>query len=202
MYVTCHPIKVLRHVVTYLWYYPKCRKYHLSDMINNAIEITPESLLLGKNVYIGPNARIVGVRRYNNREFSPEIDLSDGVSIQQGVHMTCAQSIRIGKNTAIAAYVTITDINHPYSDITIPIERQDIEVMPVAVGENCKLYNGSVILPGISIGNHCVVGANAVVTHNVPDYCVVAGAPARIIKRYDVKSKKWRKTDQYGAFTE
>ena len=53
---------------------------------------------------------------------------------------------------------------------------------------------------GASIGKHCVIGANSVVIHDIPDYCVAVGAPARIVKRYDFSAQQWRKTDQKGNF--
>lgn len=114
--------------------------------------------------------------------------------------MTCAESIEIGENTAIAANVTITDIHHPYNDIATPIERQDLVVKPVKIGRDCKIYNNAVILPGTVIGNHVSVGANSVVSGVIPDYSVVVGAPAIIVKRYDYLSKTWRKTNKEGDF--
>lgn len=107
------------------------------------------------------------------------------------MHLTCAKRIEIGDNTAIAAYVTITDINHPYEDISLPVERQDIQVAPVKIGKDCKIYNNAVILPGVTIGNHVVIGANSVVCHDVPDFCVIVGAPAKVIKKFDFTKKQW-----------
>lgn len=154
------------------------------------------------NARVLNNARIEGVKRYNNVCFTPEIIIEDGVSIQQNLHLTCANKIFIGKNTAIAANVTITDIHHPYTDINVPIERQDIEVKEVVIGEECKIYNGAVILPGVHIGKHVSIGANSVANKDIPDYCVVAGAPARIIKRFNFETNQWQKTDKLGNFIE
>ena len=155
--------------------------------------VTPSCIAFKGAAYIYKNARIQGVFRYNTKLFHPKIIIHDGVTIQQGIHLTCADRIEIGANTAIAAHVTITDINHPYSDISIPVERQDIEVSQVKIGKDCKIYNNSVILPGVVIGNHVVIGANSVVTHNIPDYCVAVGCPAKVIKRYDFEQNKWIK---------
>lgn len=154
------------------------------------------------NARVSNNARIEGVARYNNVCFNPDIIIEDGVTIEQNLHLTCANKVVIGKNTAIAANVTITDIHHPYTDISKPIERQDIEVKEVIIGEECKIYNGAVILPGVHIGKHVSIGANSVVNKDIPDFCVVAGAPARIIKRYNPKSQRWEKTDKQGNFLE
>lgn len=66
-----------------------------------------------------------------------------------------------------------------------------MKAFPVSIGDESFIGMGARIFPGVSIGKHCIVGANAVVTHNVPDYCVVAGVPARIIKKYDFSACKW-----------
>lgn len=114
--------------------------------------------------------------------------------------MTCARCVEIGENTAIAANVTITDIHHLYDDINTPIERQDIVVNPVRIGKDCKIYNNTVILPGTTIGNHVTVGANSVVSGIIPDYSVVVGAPAVIVKMFDAVEKRWRKTTPQGDY--
>ena len=176
------------------------KQYDISDTVKSIKSITPKYVSLGKKCYIGYNARIEGIDRYNNIIYTPQIVIGDGVSIQQNIHLTCASSIIIGKNTAIAANVTITDIDHPYIDIDIPIERQDLIVKNVSIGEDCKIYNGAVILQGVKIGRHCVVGANSVVIKDIPDFCVVVGAPAKIVRRYDFGCSTWRKTRPDGSF--
>lgn len=173
----------------------------LRTHIISPLKVTYNCICIG-NATIWNNARLEGVFKYNDKTFSPLIIIHDGVSIQQDLHLTCAGKIEIGKNTAIAARVTITDINHPYVDINVPIERQDIEVKEVYIGDDCKIYNGVVILPGVTIGKHVTIGANSVVTHNIPDFCVAVGAPAHVIKRYNTKSQQWEKTDKHGNFIE
>ena len=175
-------------------------EYYISDSIVKPISITPKSIKMGKHVLVYYHARINGVTNYNDKKFTPLIELKDGVRIQQNLHLTCAESIIVGENTAIAANVTITDIHHPYVDINKPIERQDIEVHPVKIGRDCKIYNNVVILPGTIIGNHVTIGANSVVKGYIPDYCVAVGSPSRIIKRYDFKECQWRKTNSSGVF--
>lgn len=196
----CKISKILKHLsetilttFNYVKFHRKFQEYHFSDRISNGVRINPKYIKLGHGVSIGPNGRIEGVSRYNNRIFNPQIILQDQVSIQQNVHLTCANKIFIGKNTAIAANVTITDINHPYTEINIPVEYQDIEVSEVIIGADGKIYNGVVILPGTHIGKHCVIGANSVVTHDIPDYSVAVGVPAKVIKKYNHISKKWEK---------
>lgn len=164
--------------------------------------ITRERIKFGRNVSIYYNSRIEAITLYEGIKFNPIIELCNNVSIQQNIHLTCANNVYIGKNTAIAANVTITDIHHPYTDINKPIEKQNIEVGYVRIGEDCKIYNNAVILPNVTIGKHVTIGANSVVNKSIPDYCVVVGHPAHIIKRYDFTTKTWRKTNHKGDFIE
>jgi len=190
----------IKKVSFYLWHKHKFIQLYYSDNIKKPLYITPFCIELGENVNIWYNARIEGVRKYNNTLFTPRIIIRESVSIQQNIHLTCANRVEIGANTAIAANVTITDIHHPYIDVNVPIERQDLEVGFVEIGDECKIYNNSVVLPNTKIGKHVTVGANSVVQGNIPDYSVVVGAPARIVKRYDFEQKRWRNTDSFGKF--
>lgn len=161
---------------------------------------TGKNIRLGKGVFLYKFCRIQAITRYLNVDFNPLISLGDNVSIQQNCHITCAERIFIGSNTSIAANVTITDIDHPYTDIKVAPERQPIKVKPVAIGEDCKIYNNAVILYGVKIGKHCVIGANTVVNRDIPDYCVAVGIPARIVKRYNFETKSWERTTPDGEF--
>ncbi|UQB68756.1 acyltransferase [Epilithonimonas zeae] len=185
---------------TIVWYGLFFQRIGKHCVIFNPTLITPDSIVIGNKVFIGWRARIEGVQQYQAKKFNPRIVINDGVSIQQNVHLTCADSVEIGKNTAIAANVTITDIHHPYDDINMPIEHQEIKTKPVIIGENCKIYNNSVITQGTTIGKNCTVGANSIVSGSFDDYCVIAGAPAKIIKRYSFEKQAWLKTDAKGEF--
>lgn len=186
----------------WLLYKPFFKKVGFKYLIINPILITPRCISLGNRVFVRNNARIEGVFKYEGVVCCPEIIISDNVSIEQNLHLTCANKISIGKNSAIAANVTISDINHPYLDIKTPIEKQKIETKPVYIGEECKIYNNVVVLPGTIIGKHCVIGANSVVNKNIPDYCIAVGSPAKIIKRYCFEKQEWLKTDSVGNFIE
>lgn len=184
----------------YFWNFRKFRKIGNNCFIQKPIALSPRVIELGDSVIIRHHARIQGVSSYLGKKFNPRIILRNRVSIQQGIHLTCANYIEIGENTAIAAYVTITDIHHPYEDISMPIEKQAIVVKEVIIGSDCKIYNNAVILPGVHVGNHVTIGANCVVNKNIPDFSVVVGNPSRIVKRYNFQSRKWEKTNQDGSF--
>ncbi len=188
-------------VKTFLLYRPFIKKISGKFVIINPILFTPRYLIVEGSVFIRNHARIEGINYYEGKSFNPQIILNKNVSIEQNLHLTCAVKIEIGQNTAIAAHVTITDINHPYKDISRPIEKQMIETKEVFIAENCKVYNNAVILPGATIGKHSIIAANSVVTgKKYPDHCVIAGSPAIVIKRFNTKSNQWEKTTPNGDF--
>lgn len=173
------------------------KKYGKGSIIRKPLFITPSTIFIGNNVFIWKNCRIEGVKNYEGVSYDPSIEIQDNVTIQQNLHLTCANKIVIGKHSAIAANVSITDIHHPYVDITIPIEKQQLDVGAVYIGENCKIYNNVVILPNTIIGRHCTIGANSVVSGVIPDFSVCAGVPSKIIKKYNTKIQKWEKPTDF-----
>jgi len=186
---------------SFFFYRPYCIQMGRSVFIYRPILISPRCLKFGSKILIRDFARLEGIEIYQQERFKPVIEIGDHVVIEQNLHLTCAQKIQIGKNTAIAANVTITDINHPYKNIDLPPELQPIEVNEVHIGEDCKIYNNAVILPGTTLGKHCVVGANSVVTgRNYLPYSIIVGAPAIVVKRYSFDTNEWLKTTPNGEF--
>jgi acetyltransferase-like isoleucine patch superfamily enzyme len=92
------------------------------------------------------------------------------------------------------------DTDHEYQDLSMSVGKQPLMIKKTQIGENCFIGSGAKIQAGTILGRHCVVGSNAVVRGTFPDYSVIVGAPARIVKRYDEKSQKWKKTNNKGEF--
>ena len=152
-----------------------------------------KNISIGNNVFIRNNARIEPVTQWYNNSYKPKVIIEDNVSIEQNIQLTCSNFVKIGKNTMVNSYVFITDIDHDYSEINEPIKKQKLIVSETIIGEDCFIGTGVKIMAGVKLGNHCVVGANAVVTHSFPDYCVIAGVPAKVIKKYDFEKSEWVK---------
>ena len=170
------------------------------SVIKAPMFLTPEYISIGSGCYIWNDARIEGIHSYAHKSFNPHIILEDGVTIQQRCHITAADTLIIGKGTTILFDVMITNIDHKYEDLSMPVGNQPLTVKKTQIGENCFIGSGAKIQAGTILGCHCVVGANAVARGVFPDYCVIVGVPARIVKRYDEKSKKWKKTNSKGEF--
>jgi serine acetyltransferase len=110
--------------------------------------------------------------------------VGDGCVIGRGSHIVAHHSIEIGDDVFTGPYVYITDQNHSYADTEVPVGRQWPSNAAVRIGSGSWLGTGAVILPGASIGRNVVVAAGAVVRGKVPDYSVVGGVPAKVIKEY------------------
>lgn len=149
---------------------------------------------IGSNSVIMHDARIEAVYLYGKEIFTPCIRIGDNVDIQQRVHITCAESITIGNNVSVLPDVLITDINHPYEDITIPPKIQSLKHDPVSIGDETIIGMGARILPGVRIGKHCCIGTNAVVTKDIPDYSLAVGIPAVVVKEFNFEKREWCKT--------
>ena len=114
----------------------------------------------------------------------PRLRIGDRCVIGRGTHIVAHESIVIGDDVFAGPYVYITDQNHSYADPDAPIGRQWPANAPVSIGTGSWLGAGAIILPGSVIGRNVVVGAGSVVRGQVPDRCVVAGVPAKIIRAY------------------
>lgn len=121
--------------------------------------------------------------------------IEDGCAIGNFNHIYATKSVILHKNVLTADKVYISDNLHGYEDINTPILRQPIvQNGAVEIGEGSWLGENVCVL-GAKIGKHCVIGANSVVTKDIPDYCVAVGAPAKIIKQYDFNTNTWQKVD-------
>ena len=126
----------------------------------------------------------------------PVVRIGDRCLIGRGSGIVGHLSIDIGNDVWTGHHVYITDQNHGYENIEIPISQQTQTERPVSIGDGSWLGAGVVVLPGATIGKHVAVGANSVVTGMLPDFCVAVGAPARIVKQYSSASG-WKPADKF-----
>jgi acetyltransferase-like isoleucine patch superfamily enzyme len=144
-------------------------------------------IFIGKRVRIFPGVRIE-VHGQNSK-----LIIEDNVGIGQNVHITTGSILRIGKSSTILANVFITDIDHDYTELNIPILEQENIIKKTVIGENCFIGIGAAIQAGTILGKQCIVGANSVVRGTFDDYTVIVGNPAKPIKKYNFEFKKWEK---------
>lgn len=157
-----------------------------------------ENISIGNNVYVGYKTWLAALPLTGEK--SCLLELQDGVTIGHFNHIYATKKIVLEKDVLTADRVYISDNLHGYSDIQIPIKDQSIlQHGEVVIGEESWLGENVCVL-GARIGKHCVIGANSVVTKDIPDYSIVVGVPAKIIKRYDFITQTWRKTNAKGEF--
>ena len=110
-------------------------------------------------------------------------DVIIGDYTRVGLHNTIIGPVSIGNHVNLAQGITVTALNHNFSDPDKRIDEQGVSTTPVTIGDDIWIGANAVILPGVSIGDHSVVAAGAVVTKDVPPHSLVAGVPAKIIKK-------------------
>lgn len=174
--------------------------------------INPQRVSLGDYVSINPGCKIAVytditqlldymsqcdpsmVSAFNPADFrfdDPKLDIADRVSIGRFAFITVTNNASIGAATILSERVYLSDTDHRYDDPNAPIMYQGLHAGgELSIGEHCWVGIGACII-NCKVGRHCVVGANAVVTRDVPDYSVVAGNPAKVVKKYDFNKNKW-----------
>ena len=137
---------------------------------------------IGSNSIIRYGSRLEIVR--HGQSWTPKIVIGDHVNIEQNVHIVCHGSVIINDRVSITGNCAIVDVKHPVieGDFSQKIgDNIDREYSLVEIGEGSFLGFGCTILPNVSIGRMCIVGAGSVVNINIPDYSIAAGVPARVI---------------------
>lgn len=131
---------------------------------------------------------------------SKKLIIGRNCKMGDNVHIVANEKVVIGDNCLMASKIFISDTSHgDYSNITtdsspdVPPDERAFYMKPVSIGNNVWIGENVCILLGVSIGNGSVIGANSLVNRDIPDNCMVAGSPAKIIKRWDDRSNKWTK---------
>ena len=167
-----------------------------------------------KHVYFGKNVRIVNPQYVDmggqvfidddvelciNQTMpgvTPKLLIGNRVHFGKMNRIGCDNKIVIEDDVLFAPHVHISDRNHGFEDIHTPISRQKVTSKgPVVIGAETWLGFGCQVMSGVKIGRHCVIAAGAIVVKDVPDYSVVGGNPAKILKKYNQITNKWEKYD-------
>ena len=144
-----------------------------------------------RDTIIGPYASVTAGMAEGQQILSdPVVQIGDRCLIGRGSHIVGHWNIELGDDIQTGPYVYITDQNHSYVDPDQPIGSQVPVEAAVRIGSGSWRGANASILPGSQIGEHVVVAAGAVVRGEIPDRCVVAGVPARIVRRF-VAGQGW-----------
>ena len=133
-----------------------------------------QGIQVGRRVFLGRNS-ILACK-------DGDIVLEDGVNVSYNCAVFSASSVRIGAQTLLAAYCYVVGGGHDFDQLDRPVVQQGRPSKGIEIGPGGWLGAGAVILDGVSVGHDAVIGAHAVVTHDIPPFAVAAGAPARVVR--------------------
>jgi lipopolysaccharide O-acetyltransferase len=175
----------IRHLVAYIG-----EDSHIID----PFEIG-ENIYVGSNTTILENARIKCLNDLSGTKAS--IRIGSNCYLCYNLTILAAADVIIHDNVLIASYVLITTENHGMNpESSIPYMNQPLTYAPIEIGEGTWVGEKVSILPGVKIGKKCIIGTNAVVTHDVPDYSIAVGIPARVIEEYNFDRHAWVKKNE------
>ena len=181
------PLRITHYIINTL----KFNSFKISSFIDKPLRIDgAKNISIGANVIVQYKSWLAAIPLTGEKKCSLVIE--DGCIIGHFNHIFVTKSVVLHKKVLTADRVYISDNIHGYGDIYLPIMDQPIvQKNSIEIGEGSWLGENVCVI-GASIGKHCVIGANSVVTKDIPDYCVAVGSPARVIKRYNFVSKKWQ----------
>lgn len=151
-----------------------------------------EHVEIGNNFKCGARLKIRAFGSWGDQKFNPAIRIGNNVNIESDCHIGAINEVVIEDDVLIASFVYISDHSHGRvsgEELSCPpIERPLHSKGPVRIGRNAWIGEKAVILPGVTIGEGAVIGASAVVTHDVPPHSVVAGNPAKVLREFVMTS--------------
>ncbi len=145
-----------------------------------AVLYNPKVMSIGARTVVREHAWLNGGRAAGDKVV---LSVGEGCYIGRFCHINASVGVVIEDRVLIADRVYISDIDHEYRKAGVPVIEQGIcSKGPVRLKSGCWIGASAVILPGVTVGRNSVVGANAVVTKDVPDFTVVGGIPAKTLK--------------------
>jgi acetyltransferase-like isoleucine patch superfamily enzyme len=189
---------LIKIILFYLLNFYKYKRLEFRSFIFKPLRIQGKKYIeIHKNVGI---QKLSWLATFKLDENDPELIFGEGCAIGDFNHISAVRKVVFGKNVLTANRVYVSDNLHGFEDINIPIMHQKVRFKAeVKIGDGTWLGENVCVI-GANIGKNCVIGANSVVTKNIPDYSIAVGMPAKIIKRYNLKTNKWEKTDSEGNF--
>ncbi len=133
-------------------------------------------------------------------EDAPILKIGARTMIGNHAHIVATKRVEFGRSVLTADRLFVADNRHTYEDPRVPVRDQGLtQLAEVRIGDGSWIGE-NVCISGASVGAHCVIAANSVVTRDIPDACLAAGAPARVIKRYCERRQAWHRTNAAGSF--
>ena len=149
-----------------------------------------QHIAVGSDTFIGSDSWLAAMPHKdtdaNETPDGPVISLGVNTNMTGHCTISAVRQVTLEDKVLIARYVYISDHTHEYSDKSVAIKHQGVaKISPVLIKKGTWIGQGAVICPGVTLGENCVVAANSVVRHSFPSHSVIAGSPAKLIKRID-----------------
>jgi acetyltransferase-like isoleucine patch superfamily enzyme len=152
----------------------------------------PSRITIGDRTTIGPNPMITPIVEYAGIRYQPEITIGKDVYIGPNVYLVAINGIVIEDGCVLSEFVFMDDNTHGLDPEAGLIMKQPlVDGGKIKIGRNCFLGLRSAIMPGVTLGEHCIVGMNSVVTKSFPAYSMLVGSPARLVRCYSHELKAW-----------
>ena len=151
----------------------------------DAYIIGGEYIEIGDDFSAFSNLRIEAINKYLNYSYKPLIKIGNNVSCGNDCHIGCINEVTISDGVLIGSHILINDHSHGQTDYVSnqkPVDRELVSKGPIHIGKNVWICDGVCVLPGVTIGENSIIGANAVVTKDIPENCVAAGNPAKVVR--------------------
>ncbi len=147
---------------------------------------------MGDRVSIRKNSWICCIDNWEGQSFHPKLVFNNDVYIGNYACITCVLEVVFEEGVTASEHLYVADSSHGFDPKAGNIMKQPLFTKgPVRIGAHTFIGYRVAILPGVSLGRHCVVGAHSVVSRSFPDYSMIAGSPARVVKRYCHNSGTW-----------
>lgn len=137
-----------------------------------------------------------------NNDKNKRLILGNNIQMNDFVHICALEHVEIGDGCLFASHVYISDNSHgrysggiSESSPNVAPDHREYITAPVKIGKNVWLAEGVIVMPGVSIGDGCIIGAHSVVNKDIPAASIAVGSPARVVKKYDFEKKSWIKVD-------
>ena len=161
-------------------------------VIGDYVKFEAYCTLKALNKYPGPWLNHPENNHIEHKFENSTIIIGNRVTSSGSLYIAAAEKVIIEDDVMFAPNVFISDCTHGYTNAEVPYKYQGlVDIKPVIIKRGSWIGKNAVILPGVTIGELTIIGANSVVTRNVPDRCIAAGSPAKVIKKWCNTTKKW-----------
>lgn len=176
-----------------------CFIHKYKGISNDVCVQNPENIICGKNCNIGKGSHLLCWNEYVHFDIKQKIDsfihIGDNFNATRNLTIQSCGPLLIGNDVLIASDVFICNYDHGITNLGGSYLNNELYSMPTKIEDGVWIGDKAIVLKGVTIGKHAIIGAGAVVTKSIPPYSIAVGNPATVIKRYNFASKTWERVN-------